>query len=143
VVKNSQVILTNYGKIVDNVWSAIPEHFANVNLDEYIIMPNHLHGILIIFKCLDKTYDKSNESNLNSKDEAQFGKPIPASLGTIIGSFKSAVTKRINGISDKVKISIWQRNYYEHIIRNEKDLFRIRQYIRQNPHKWELGKYNI
>jgi REP element-mobilizing transposase RayT len=96
-------------------------------------MPNHFHGIIII--------ESRDKARLVPTDEyRKFGKPIAGSLSTIIGSFKSGVTKRINELKGNSG-SIWQSNYYEHIIRNEKDLFFTRSYIELNPLKWELDEY--
>ena len=86
-------------------------------------------------------YNVGAKASLVPTDEyRKFGKPIPSSLSTIIGSFKSAVTKRINELKGGLG-SIWQSNYYEHIIRNGKDLFFTRRYNELNPLKWELDEY--
>jgi len=74
--------------------------------------------------------------------ECLFGQPVPGSIPTIIRSFKSAVTKRINQMYETPGVKLWQRNYYDHIIRNEYELKRIREYIANNPVKWEFDRYN-
>ena len=107
----------------------------NIEIDEFVIMPNHIHGIIVIYECRDMACHVSTDK------KAEFGNPIKGSLGTIVGAFKSAVTKRVNELHKEKMPSIWQQNYYEHIIRNERDLYRIRKYIRQNPKKWELDEY--
>lgn len=113
------VDLNQYGRVVDNLWQTVPDHHP-VRLDDYVIMPNHLHGILILT-----------------------GGPRPApTLGNIIGLFKSECTKTIRKEKQDSDFSVWQRNYYDRIIRNSNELFRIRKYINQNPVKWELDRNN-
>lgn len=133
---DSIVFLNKAGEIAKDCWLKISEHFHNVELDYYVIMPNHLHGIIII-----------NEKGV----EAQYIEPLQkercyqnivrSSLGSIVRSFKAAVTRECarNNIPDFK----WQRNYYERIIRNEKELYNIRRYIEQNSLKWELEKNTI
>ena len=97
-------------------------------------MPNHLHGIAYIV-------DNANGATGRSPLPAPYG-PKSRTLGSFIAGFKSVVTKRINGIRNTSGKSIWQRNYYEHVIRDEKSLNRIREYIVSNPLRWELDREN-
>lgn len=122
-------MLNNYGRIVIDVWHTIPQHFPNVYLDRFIVMPDHIHGIITI---LPSDVGVRHASPLPDRT---FG-PKSGSLGTIIGSFKSAVTKLINQKRGVTGESIWQRDYYEHIIRNDKELEKIRSYIESNPALW-------
>jgi REP element-mobilizing transposase RayT len=125
-VHNDEMQLNKYGHLVAECWQNIPQHFPNTELDSYIIMPNHLHGIIWI--------------NVG----AQHAAPLPApdtdpsqqALGIIVRSFKSAVTKSINLLRNTPGASVWQRNYYEHIIRNDGDLKAIRACIVNNPARW-------
>lgn len=140
-VINNKVVLNDLGKIVNEEWLRTKEVRKNIDLDDYIIMPNHIHGIIII------DYNENELNNNIGRDtmhrvptERTFGSSIPNSLSTIIGAFKASVTRRINKTLKPYQ-SIWQRNYYEHIIRNEEDLYRIRKYIQQNPLKWHLDEY--
>jgi putative transposase len=126
--------LNSWGKIVGNCWSTIPSHFTDVELDEFVIMPNHLHGILVI------TDDSGRGTIYRAPTIERFGSPVRGSLPTIIRCFKAAVTRRINRVYGAT--GIWQRSYYEHIIRSEDQLNRIRQYIVENPLKWALDKEN-
>jgi putative transposase len=114
------MILNELGADVKKIWEEIPSHYSNTELDYFQIMPSHIHGIIII-----------NNAKL-SKSEQKI------TLSNIIGSFKSAVTKHINE-TGRIKFS-WQPRFYEHIIRNEKELFFIRKYIQENPLKWEMEK---
>ncbi|HLG31580.1 MAG TPA: transposase [Ignavibacteriaceae bacterium] len=136
-VNNSKMILNEFGKIVEEKWLKTKEIRKNVDLDYYVIMPNHIHGIIII----EST--NNNVVGATRRVAPTKGKVTlqPGSLGSIIGQFKSIVTKRLNKLTSKKDITIWQRNYYDHIIRNENDLHRIRTYIHNNPLKWELDEY--
>ncbi len=113
-----------YGRIVEECWTAIPTHFPHVELDAFVIMPNHMHGIVIIHNSVGATHASPLRSG-----------PQSGGLGAIIGSFKSAVTRRNNMLHD-TSAPFWQRNYYEHVIRNADDLNHIRNYIEQNPARW-------
>ena len=136
---DDQMKLNKFGKIVKRYWIKVSEHFNNVELDDYVIMPNHIHGIIVI---------------RNQKPFVGAGFPRPLStLGQIIGYFKYQSTKQINDLmlgsgnptptkNTKSK-QFFQRNYYEHIIRNEFDLIRIRQYIRDNPKNWDDDENNL
>lgn len=118
--------LTKIGQIIDRQWNDMPNQSDNIGLDQYVIMPNHIHGILII----DKREDAMSWAD---------ARPAPT-LSDIICSFKSKCTvEYINYIKqNKLNISgqIWQRSFYDHIIRNEKSLEEIREYIISNPAAW-------
>ncbi|MCL6097888.1 MAG: transposase [Bacteroidetes bacterium] len=124
-VVNSKMRLNEVGKVAENCWLEIPNHFANVELDSYVIMPNHLHGIIIINSSVETGHAPSLQKQTHS-------------LSTIIGSFKSGVTKGVHNLGCN-KFS-WQQRFYDRIIRNEKELYHIRKYIELNPMKWELEK---
>ena len=133
----AHVNLSSFGKIADECWRAIPEHFQNVELGEYVIMPNHVHGIIVITNngrgaAMLRPYDgEENPHKINVK---------PGSLGAIVRSYKSAVSYRIN--KEHNATGIWQRNYYEHIIRDEKDLQNKTDYIIANPSMWDNDDNN-
>jgi REP element-mobilizing transposase RayT len=122
------------GDIVQSAWRHLPLDFP-VELDEMIIMPNHMHAILWI--------DEMNPQAIKppSQTERRNG-AIPGSLGAILGNFKSVTARRINQIRSTSGASVWQRNYYEHIVRNEDDLRRIRAYICDNPRRWTEKQYS-
>ncbi|MEO8398663.1 MAG: transposase [Ignavibacteriaceae bacterium] len=119
------MILNEPGKIVEEIWNNIPKHYKQIELDDRVIMPNHFHGILII-----------NDVETGRAPSLQHTK---YTLGNVIGSFKSAVTKEIRNIG--FKDFHWRSRFYDHIIRNENDLHQIRKYIEMNPLKWELDEY--
>lgn len=131
-IVNNKVILNETGNIVKEQWLKISQIRKGVELDSYIVMPNHLHGIIII--------NESKElKSVETHRDASLQNPICVnSLSNIISGFKSSVTKivHLNGL----KRFRWQERFYDHIIRNEIDLERIRKYISLNPLKWEIEK---
>ncbi len=128
-VSNSKIMLSKIGKISEKYLIEIPNHFNDVFIDEYVIMPDHIHLIISIVGV------QNFEPQRN-----EYQKIIPKSIGSIIRAYKSSVTRwcRLNGF----KNFKWQRNYFEHIIRNEEDHFRIKEYIHNNPLRWELDEEN-
>jgi REP element-mobilizing transposase RayT len=138
-ISDASVALTEMGKIANKFWLEIPRHFPNVILDEYIIMPNHVHGIIII----DKNRRDEAMPRLYEGDFPQMSKisPKPQSLSVIVGSYKSICTKIININFLKSDFS-WQPRFYDRIIRHEEELNNIRNYIINNPIKWALDRNN-
>ena len=131
-IKNSKVIHNELGKTTVRYFNGIPEHFKNTELDYFVVMPNHVHGIIIIG-------DDVGTLDRGSLQEGEFGKMVKNSLSIIINQYKGSVTRfaRQNGYPGFT----WQSRFYEHIIRNDNDLFRIRTYIENNPLKWEIDEY--
>jgi REP element-mobilizing transposase RayT len=127
--------LNDAGRVVAECWLGIPDHFSGVELDADVVMPNHFHGIIIVGA------RHAVPLPITSPPE-RFGKPVTGSIPTILRSFKSAVTKGINELYGTPGATIWQRNYYEHIIRHDESLNRIRQYINDNPLQWALDREN-
>lgn len=125
-----------FGEIAKKFWTEIPVHFANVEILEFVIMPNHLHGIILIN---DKYIGTRHAVSLRQPKPEQFGKPVCGSIPTIIRSYKSAVTKQINEIRQSLAAKVWQANYYEHIFRNEQSYYKICWYILYNPKQWLKG----
>ena len=132
-IVDGAIQLNRLENVVNKCWLEIPHHFPNVEVNAFVLMPNHIHGILVIHDCRGTACRAPTE---------KFGRPTPRSLPTIIRSFKSAVTKRINALRKTPGAPLWQRNYYEHVIRNEPDLNEIRQYILDNPVKWGMDENN-
>jgi REP-associated tyrosine transposase len=135
-IREGKMILNKFGKIVKEEWLKTKDLRKNIDLDDYVIMPNHFHGIIIIESRDTARCVPTNEYRI-------FGQIQPGSLGAIVRSFKSAVTKKINKIRIEPGPPVWQHNYYEHILRNEMDLYFTRRYIELNPFKWELDEYYI
>ncbi|MCJ7459093.1 MAG: transposase [candidate division Zixibacteria bacterium] len=134
-VVNEEMELNERGIIVKREWLKTAELRKDIILDEYIIMPNHFHGVILII-------DDGRGTARRAPTVERFSRPVANSFPTIVRSFKSAVTNRINQIRGTPGASVWQRNYYEHVIRNEDKLFKIRQYIQNNPLKWHLDREN-
>lgn len=135
-VVNARVRYNQLGYIAYSFWEALPRRFSHIELDAFVLMPNHLHGILII-----SDRGKHIQSNNIPKKE-QFGKPVAGSIPTVVRSFKGAVTKRINLMRRTPEPPVWQSNYYESIIRIETGLDKVRQYIINNPRQWEMDEEN-
>ncbi len=131
------MFLNKFGAIVKDEWLKTTQLRKNVKLDEYIIMPNHFHGIIIL-----EDINNQKDTARRVPTQESFGKPISGSVPSIIRSFKSAVTRLINLLSYPHKIIVWQNNYYEHTIRSEDELNTIRGYIQNNPLRWEYDRDN-
>jgi len=129
-ISNSKMILNDFGIVAHNHWQKLSERFINITLDVFQIMPNHMHGILII----------------NPPVRAGLA-PAPT-VGTIVGAYKSLVANQCLDIFKQKKLDVmmgklWQRGYYEHIIRDERAYLRIAEYIVNNPGNWKGdGFYN-
>ena len=133
--------LNQMGHIVRQCWLAIPDHFPHVLLDEFVVMPNHVHGIIVIMAT--HAVGATHASPLQNDDTPTRPRgPQRQSVASIVGSFKSAATMRINEHRGTPGATVWQGNYFEHIIRNDESLNRIRQYIMNNPMQWELDREN-
>jgi REP element-mobilizing transposase RayT len=138
IKEENKIKLTAIGKKASEFWQEIPEHFDNALLDEFIIMPNHVHGIIIInntLKSVETCHGMSQNENKSPRNA--FSKPVKKSLSMIINHYKGSVKRYCN----KNKINFeWQSRFYERIIRNENEIDKIREYIYYNPIKWEFDK---
>jgi len=144
-IMNGEMKFTVRGFIIDEFWLKIPDHFPNVELDEFIVMPNHIHGIIVIngnFHERGKHQQNHKESGENNIEGGETPPLRKTTLGQIIAYYKYQTTKIINQIDNTPAIRIWQRNYYERIIRNQKILDLARQYIFQNPFRWDKDPNN-
>jgi len=130
-IADEEMILSAWGNVAQSCWDAIPSHFPIVELDAFVVMPNHVHGIIVIV-------DVDRRGMIyHAPTTREFSKPIASSLSTIVGTFKAAVTRHIRRLPNPPDHPPWQRNYYEHIVRDDDDLSRIRQYIEHNVAKWQ------
>jgi REP element-mobilizing transposase RayT len=137
-IVNGELTLKDLGVIADECWRAIPDHFDHVELGAYVIMPNHVHGIIIINDDRIPTVRARHASPQRYRSKPHG--PVPGSVSAILGSFKSAVSKRIG--REHYATGIWQRNYYEHIIQDDAELQRITAYIAANPVNWDVDNEN-
>ena len=157
-VVNGKMEMNDAGKTAQRCWEEIPVHYQYVTLDEFQIMPNHVHGIIVIhddendtpngpmvgvqyleplphdFEPLPRRPHRHSHARHNAKNQYQH--IIPGSIGSIVRGFKIGVTKWFRTADPY--LDVWQRNYYDHIIRDENSLRRIRKYIRDNPKKWVM-----
>lgn len=145
-IENSSLVPTTAGSIAEERWFALPQHHPGVVLDEFVVMPHHIHGIIVIDRPppppsadelevdLEQTL-MAHESESATPSIRPKGAPS-GSLGAIVGSYKASVSRHINKLNGTPGATIWQRDYWEHIIRHDRALFFIRRYIRNNPAKW-------
>ena len=129
-IEDSMVQQNGVGRLVDAAWEGVAERFEKVELDEFIVMPNHLHGIIVILDATEKEKDRTEKR-----------------LGDIVGAFKSIVIYEYivrvrRGEFPPFDRRLWQRNYHDHIIHSEKALNAVRQYIIMNPLRWSLDHEN-
>jgi REP element-mobilizing transposase RayT len=126
------------GKVVQEEWSRSVEIRQEIRLDAFVVMPNHIHGIVVISNDVhDDEVGAHGRAPLHSDrpPPTSRGRP-PRSLGAFIAGFKAVVTKRINENRGTPGAPVWQRNYYEHVIRSDDELNRTIQYITDNPARW-------
>jgi REP element-mobilizing transposase RayT len=153
-IVDGQMRLNNAGKIVAGEWMKTAEMRNDIELDEWAIMPNHFHAILVIVRRgdllvaldLPVTVAQSTARNIlrTGRPAGRPYGPPPRSIGAVMAGFKSAVAKRINEWRQTPGVPLWQRNYWEHVIRSEPELNGTREYIRNNPAQWELDTlYNM
>ena len=133
-VVDGDMVLNENGQIIVEEWVRTADIRPNVSLDVFIVMPNHIHSIIMIAD--------GRGTLQRAPTTERFGQPTSNSIPTIIRLFKSVTTKRINEVRGRPGGAVWQRNYYEHIIRDEDDLCRIREYIVNNPLQWEVDREN-
>lgn len=144
-IQNDIVELNEYGKIVYHFWEQVPKHFQNADIDFAVVMPNHFHGIIVIGDDFKKGINPGGVEGGEVEGKVVEGGETPPlrrkpTLGQIVAYFKYQTTKSINQIRDLPGVKLWQRNYYEHIIRTEECLEKLREYIMQNPQRWDIDQ---
>ncbi len=145
-IRNGEMILNDAGKMVQECWENLPNRFSSINIDVFQIMPNHFHGIIIMHDVGATLVVAQNQQTITQPQRAGT-RPAPT-LADIIGAFKSITTLAyIRGV-DKLgwpqfDKRLWQRNYYEHIIRNQRDYERVASYIAENPTNWLDDEENL
>ncbi len=142
-IMNGEMVFNGLGGIANGYWKKIPDHFPDVILDEFIIMPNHIHGILFLQKSTiniprrDKKFFVSTNNQTKQKPSKH---GTSRTIGSIVRGFKIGVTKYARENTNIY--DVWQRNYHDRIIRNDNELNRIREYIINNPQMWECDRNN-
>lgn len=145
-INEGSIIPSSAGCIAGNCWLETPGHFDNVELGEYIVMPNHFHGIINILEDVGQTHafdileDESipteNEKKSVNDNRSEQVKKMHKKLSIVIGSFKSAVSKLVHRTMPEIHFA-WQTSFYDHIVRNDRELDYITDYIRMNPLNWK------
>ena len=181
-IENGEMRLSPVGQVVRSEWLRLDKRFPKVELDEFMVMPNHVHGIIVLVDRGRGTGDSSRGMGDSGNEHVpanfphaltmvnhpraptrapkveRFGAPVPGSIPTILRSYKSSVTQRVQWIRGRgtgdsggdlapeyppCAPTVWQRNYYEHIIRGEAEWDRIRAYILDNPRRWAEDRENL
>ena len=132
VIDDGKMQPNDSGKTINSIWTTLPEHYANIGIDLHVVMPNHFHGIINIIPA-EKTPDEPDEQGAINR---------APTVGEIIRGFKARCTHKINQLQNKRGGYLWQRNYFERVIRNEHELATIRTYIDNNPTQWDTDQYN-
>lgn len=143
-VANGEVLLNEFGQVVESAWFDLPKHYPNVELDAFVVMPNHVHGIIIVGAGLIDNVGAGFKP-APTMAMAAGKKPVPTggyALSEVVRGFKTFSARRINEVRDTLGTPVWQRNYYEHIARDEDRLNRIREYIINNPTQWQYDREN-
>ncbi len=145
-IDDGKMVFTEHGYMVHRIWNELSIKYSDIEIDEFVVMPNHIHGIIILPVGAGPRACPNTEQS-KKKGQPQGVAPTRLSLADVVHHFKSFTTAQYRiGIkhSDWQSFSgkLWQRNYYEHIIRNENDLNSIREYIRYNPLKWDEDEEN-
>jgi putative transposase len=130
-IRDDKMCLNDLGQIIQACWLEVAQHFPCVELDEFIIMPNHKHSVLVIH---------TDETCLAASGAATA--PLRPTLGQVVAYFKYQSSKQINLVRQTPGVRFWQHNYYEHVIRSESDLRAIRTYVVENPLTWALDREN-
>ena len=155
-IVNRKMIMNDSGIMVRNIWQQLPKRFNHINTEIFIVMPNHVHGIISIHgrgescirpeSCIHPESHIHPESCTGDHKDRPYG-TLPNTIGRIVQAFKSTTTlEYVHGVNQSAWIpfekKLWQRNYYEHIIRDQKDFNRIYEYIENNPLNWQSDCLN-
>lgn len=131
-VIDGSMVLKNLGEIVATEWRRTSEIRPNIVVDEFVVMPNHLHGLIVM---------EPLRRGVSHTPGEKFRSPAQT-VGAIVRGFKGSTTRLINELQGTPGVMLWQRNYYEHIVRDDRELQRIREYIANNPAQWALDREN-
>jgi putative transposase len=137
-VMDGHMVLNDTGQIADQFWPAVADHFADIGIDVWVTMPNHVHAVIVIGRgaVSAPTVATPNDKEMGGEKGGETPPLQSPVLGPIVAYFKYQTTKSINQMRDAPGARFWQRNYWEHIIRNETELDTIRQYVETNPMRW-------
>jgi len=146
-IVNGKIVPNKYGEILENCWNDLPNHYPNLKLDQFVVMPNHVHGIIII-EYNNNTIDYQGvpvETGLKPVSTGTPGTPGTSvkthGLFEFIRALKTFSARRINEHRQTPGTSVWQTRFHDHIIRDDDELNRIRKYIIENPSNWKMDEY--
>lgn len=158
-IVGGEMRLNQYGEIIRSVWEESPGHFPSIDTDTYVIMPNHFHGIIVVGdnvgagfprpiletrnqpRCVEA--ERGGENQIPGGEKGGETPPLrKPTIGQVVGYFKYQSSKQVNMLRDNSGVPLWQRNYYERIIRSDAELNAARKYILENPLKWDQDKEN-
>ena len=145
-INGDRLVLSPLGNIVRKCWFQLPEHFPQASLNEFVVMPNHLHGIIALTLGTRRVPAPVGAryivpSSENAHMPERFQKPVEGSIPTIVRVFKAAVTREARA-SLGWKDEIWQRNYFERVLRDGKDYANASRYVLENPMRWKWDREN-
>ncbi len=132
--------LTTAGRIVAACWLELPEHYACMGLDAFVILPNHVHGVIVLHGTVGAGLRPAPTPQHDMRRGCREGRPV--TLTEVVRAFKGFSARRINLERRTPGAPVWQRGFYEHVIRDEADLHRIRRYIEENPLRWAEDEEN-
>ena len=145
-IAGGAMYLNETGQAISDEWLRTAAVRRYVTLDEFVLMPNHIHGIMILTEATVVQHhvrkDRKGVGANRRLAPTASTPPSAGSIGAIMSQFKSITTKRINGMLGTTGTSVWQRNYYEHVIRSDIELYEIREYIQNNPTRWDEDSEN-
>ena len=139
-VVDERVHLTTIGEVVEAGWRTIPEFSPHVRLDSFVVMPNHVHGLLVLED--NPRAKHSPEANASPLHRFRPKGTQGGSISAIVQTFKATTTRRVRSLPGLMGLRLWQRGFYDHVIRDDEELNRIRRYIEENPLRWALDKEN-
>ena len=155
-VTDGRMTLNAAGRAVEEVWHGLPSHYPHVELDVFVVMPDHVHGIVVFVgqelelgvgselaltagrKSVRSRAEEAGYKPAGTKLEA----PRRHGLSEVVRGFKTYSGRRVNELRGTPGMAVWRRGYYEHVVRNEEDMNRIRQYFLENPLRWSLKREN-
>ena len=136
-VESGRMDLSPIGEIVRACWIEISNHFPGVNADIFVVMPNHVHGVLAIEERARRAVPLRDEERFE-----EFRKAVPGSVPTIVRNYKAAVTRLVRDTTGNRGMQVWQSNYFEPVLRSGEELANASRYIQENVAMWHLDKHN-
>ena len=152
-VSDGTMHLSAAGRVVERRWDRLPEHYPHVELDTFMVMPDHVHGVIVLADApmpaeLEVSPAPEGVSVGSRPEDGRVRDAAPTKrrasgrhgLSEVVRGFKSFSGRRVNELRGTPGVALWRRGYFEHVVRNEEDLNRIRQYIVENPLRWSLKR---